>query len=574
MDKKRSSKIKKVIKEHLLILFIFITLSLIFTYPVIANITTHSAGDGGDGLQFIWNIWHIKNVIMEGGGISDLYYTSNQFYPQGTSLAFHTLSLTNTLFIAFPLIFLTSNLVFIYNLLFLLSFILAGYGMYLLIKYLTKNKSVAFLVGFAYAFSPIHQAWSLGYLNLMSVQWLPFFFLFFIKIFDEEKIKNSIISAIFLFLLSLSSWYHLLYAFLIALPYFFYRLIKNPRLINKNFVFRMILFVLSFLIAMAPFVHPMITEYFSEEIYEMAPRWSAVKASSYLTPLILKPILGDIEGVVFLGFFVLIVSVIYFIKTKEQKFWILIAALFFILSINPESMILKLIIKIVPFYNVISSTGRFAFGVLFSILIIFGYALNYFIPKWKRYLKDNTHLNKKILKVLLVAIILAILIVEYIAPYPSNPQFGPDIKFFERGNSPYKIGSPAAYSFQEEIRNLEFISNDSLKNQNFTILSLPFFKNSKELYLQIYHEKPIIGGYISRYNLNSIQDIKKLEEYIKEKEIEKFYTFLRDHKVRYIVVYDKNIENLNYVLGKTPLTKISENEFSWTTIYEVENKSG
>ena len=172
---------KSKIKERGIELLFFVVLALILTYPVITRLTTHAAGIGTDSFAFKWAIWHVSQTLMEGGGISELYHSDLLLYPHGASLEWHTLTLTNTLFLAFPLTLFTDNLVLIYNLLFLFNFIMAGYAMYLLIKYLVKDRTIAFLVGFAYTFSPLHMAWGCGFLHLMSFPWTPLLFLFFFK---------------------------------------------------------------------------------------------------------------------------------------------------------------------------------------------------------------------------------------------------------------------------------------------------------------------------------------------------------------------------------------------------------
>lgn len=566
MDKKRNLLIKKTIKEHFLVLFVFIILSLIFTYPVISNITTHSAGDGGDGLQFIWNIWHVNKTISEGGGISDLYYTKYQFYPEGTSLAFHTLSLTNTFFIGFPLTLITSNLVLIYNIIILFNIVLTGFGMYLLINYLIKNKSIAFIVGFAYTFSPLQMVRGLGHLNFFSVGWIPLFFLFFIKTLEKKKIRNAIFSGIFLFLLSLANWYYLLYIFIISSLYFLYSLWKKSITFDKNLLKRLGIFIVLFGVLITPFLSPMITEYLEGEGYQARGKTTHLEPYHYIVPSYLHPLWGEymqkfqtvniIESLVFMGYFVLLISVIYLIKTKKQIFWLLLASLFFLFSIFPKNPLLDLLIKIIPFYNVMCNTGRFSFGVLFSLMIMFGFALKYFIPKWEELFEKKFKIKKGFSKFILILIILIIITIEFIPiPYPTS------------------------YGYEKEINQIPFFNEKDLDFGEVTILSLPLSYNSKELYLQTHHEIPIIGGYVSRLNPKSQQHLHKIGKNINSREIDVFYGILKKYNIKYLVHYTSgeywgfyseiNKEDLDYILNNSPLKKISENDFYDAAIYKI-----
>lgn len=551
---------KKKIKEFIIIISIFIILAFIFTYPVIINITTHSAGDGGDGLQFIWNIWHINKVITQGGSIQDIYFTNELFYPYGTSLAFHTLSLTNTLFLGFPLTIFIDNLNLIYNLLFLFNFVLAGFGMYTLIKYLIKDKGIAFVCGFAYAFSPFMMAKGLGYLNFMSIGWIPLFFLYLIKTLKENKYRNVIISTIFLFFLSLACWYYLFYTFIISFFYFFYILIKKEITFNKKLLKRLILFIVLFFTFISPFLIPMISEYIAGGGYQESIRISSIKPYHYIIPSFLHSFWGEkmskfitlniIENLMFLGYFIILLSIIYFLKTRKQIFWLFILILFFIFSLFPNNLLLVSLIKILPFYNVISNTSRFSFGVLFSIIIIFGYSLEYFIPIWKNYFKQKIRIKEKLLKEIILFLIFSIIVFEFISiPYPLFP------------------GS------QNIINGFNFVKEKD--EIDFKILSLPINANPKELYFQTFHEKKIIGGYTSRTNPNSKENLKKLSNIINNQSLNEFNRFIKENEIRYIILYDRLISNkeeelkLNFLLEQKDIINISKGDLYHTTIFEV-----
>ena len=104
-----------------------------------------------------------------------LDFSSYIHYPQGTSLLYQPYSFYN-LFLSVIMAKLLPPAA-IYNLLVMHSYILAGVGAFLLIKYLLKDSFLAIIGGFLFAFNPSHFAHSLGHLNIMSIQFIPFFFL-------------------------------------------------------------------------------------------------------------------------------------------------------------------------------------------------------------------------------------------------------------------------------------------------------------------------------------------------------------------------------------------------------------
>jgi len=569
-----SKNLKSQVKEHIGVLFLFVVLTLILTYPVITRLTTHTAGDGGDGFQFMWNIWHVNKVLTGGEGIKELYYTDYQYYPHGTSLAFSTLSLTNTLFIAFPLTLITNNLVLIYNILFLLSFILSGYSMYLLVRYLVKDRTIAFWAGFAYSFSPLHMAWGLGYLNLMSMQWTPFFFLFFFKMFEEQKMRNAIIAAIFLFFLTLADWQHLLFAFFIAAPYFVYRLISSPSLLTPAFFARTALLLVLFGIAIWPFVTPLISEYLGEGEYYVTSFYTAITPFDYILPNRFHPLWGESQPTLAegsergasLGYLVLFISLLYLAKARKHFFWFLLAMFFLFLSLAPHFEATSSFFKSIPVFKPLYHMGRFSFGVMFSFILLFAFALKRFLPAGEQLINKKFSFPRKGIRAALAGSIFIVLTIEYLAvPYPTT----------------YKYRR-AEVEFAGEIGQAVRGPHPALA-EDFTVLALPldistnnlFFRSPILLYFQTFHEKKIIGGYVGRVTPASGQTLAELRDIIIMSNVAAFREFLKNYKVGYIILHngwirnEKIYENISFLLGETPLKLITVFPSAEISIFEV-----
>ena len=166
-------------RAHLLVLAGFTILTFFMTLPLPLELTTRVPG-GGDAWQHIWNLWWVKDALLNG---QNPYYTDLLYYPDGVNLYFHTLVLTAGL-IGIPLQLLGLSLITTYNLIILSSFVLSGYSMFLLCYYLTSHKRAAFVGGIIFAFAPYHFAHVYGHMNLISIQWMPFYVLLLLKAID------------------------------------------------------------------------------------------------------------------------------------------------------------------------------------------------------------------------------------------------------------------------------------------------------------------------------------------------------------------------------------------------------
>jgi hypothetical protein len=180
--------------SHLLAVGGYTVLILLLTYPIALRLSSEVLG-GGDAWHNIWNLWWVKQALVDRH--INPYYTDMLYYPGGANLYFHTLTPTAGL-ISLPLQLLGFNLVTTYNLVLLSSFVLAGYGAFLLCHYLTGSRWASFVGGAVFAFSPYHFAHLLGHMNLVSLQWIPFFVLLLLKAVDQPALgrpKEALLTA-------------------------------------------------------------------------------------------------------------------------------------------------------------------------------------------------------------------------------------------------------------------------------------------------------------------------------------------------------------------------------------------
>ncbi|MEE8586393.1 MAG: hypothetical protein V3T83_16225 [Acidobacteriota bacterium] len=164
-------------------------------------------GDG-DAWLFVWNMWWFRFALEHG---LPLLCGDWIYYPDGACLYLHATVLALTL----PSVLLQSflPLTAISNLFYLLGFILSGVGFYRLARQLGLGEAAALAAGFAFSFSPYHFAHAMGHLNLVSYQWLPFFFCSALRgIQHAWGWRRIACSALWLVLIALTDWYYFIFA--------------------------------------------------------------------------------------------------------------------------------------------------------------------------------------------------------------------------------------------------------------------------------------------------------------------------------------------------------------------------
>ena len=211
----------------------YLLLTLGLTYPLVTQFGRAIPGDGFDGWQNYWNLWWIKTAVLEQH--THPWFTHLLYYPTGVGLLFHTLNAFNG-FITLP-IQLAFGLLPAYNAAVLFSFTLGGLGAYLLVRYVLGPGSshlAAFAAGVVFTFSPFHIAHLLGHMQVISLEWIPFYALYLLRTVEcgleagSWKLeaagaparrstlhaavwRNGLLAAFFLVLVALCDWYYVLY---------------------------------------------------------------------------------------------------------------------------------------------------------------------------------------------------------------------------------------------------------------------------------------------------------------------------------------------------------------------------
>jgi hypothetical protein len=514
-----------VLKHHLLPVIGYTLLTVFLTWPVAAKLATEVPG-GGDAWQHIWNLWWVKEALLNLH--TNPFHTDLLYYPNGVNLYFHTLVLTAGI-IGIPLQLLGLNLIATYNVILLSSFVLAGYGTYLLCFYLTGKRWASFVGGLVFAFSPYHFAHMFGHMNLVSLQWMPFYVLVLLKAIDASgrwtvdggrwTTRGLLLSAAAGALLALNAytdWLYALFLLLLTGVIVAWKLLvpSERRLVRSAGVgwaeagARGGLFVLTFLLLTAPVLFPTLAEagkgyaqqppeetlFYSSDLVsafmpnELHPVWGSIvkKRVEAMPPYL--PLKNPSERVLFLGYSVLAVAAVglwRLRKNRHVRFWGFTALLIWVLSLGPELQVMGkshftqfevsvslpyLILFKLPLFSIMRTPARLTVLVMLALAVLVALALANLLPALDR---GRAIGNRRRWRTqYAAAIIIAVLILfEFLsAPFPMVPP-GWNIPIYTQ-----IAGEPG----------------------RFALLELPLRPFGDYMAYQTIHGKPIIGGYLSR----------------------------------------------------------------------------
>ncbi len=495
----RFSKIKQLIikeKSHLIFLLIYSILGIVFTYPVAFSAADKIPGMG-DVYFYLWDLWWFKTALLN---LSSPYYTDYLFYPIGINLAFSAITPFNgILSIPLQLIF---GLIRVYDILWIISFIISGYGTFLLVKYLINDTRAAFISGLIFMFSPYHFAHALGHLNLLAIEWIPFYILFLFKTLKENGLKNPLYSSFFLFLTALCEYTYMVYLLFFTLFFLLnYVLIDRNNIQIKNTINKFIVMFIFFSIIFLPFAYPLLKELLtSNSSYMYSGEYEKYSADllGFLMPSQLHPLFGEYvspiyknftgniaENTVFAGYTVLFLAFFAVLKNKykEINFWAFSVFIFFILSLGPKlhingvsnfsigghtiSIPLPYLFLIhIPIVSIARVPSRWDVLMMLTIAVLAGYGLNCIFERF-----NSRFFNIISDKNLLVIIFSFLILFEFLSvPYPMSTAKIP-----------------------------EFYNELAKDSEDYAIFEIPdlggHLSFTEYMYYQTFHKKRLITGY-------------------------------------------------------------------------------
>jgi hypothetical protein len=391
------------------VLFSYVFLAIIFTWPLILHLNTHVLGHPADNFEYVWKMWWVPHAIFE-RGISP-FWQPDVYYPFGFPMANGELTPIHTFFLA-PLTLLLGD-VMTYNLAGLASGVLSGWFMYHLAcgwmeRLEPEHPSLlhlgAFFAGAAYAFCAYRFTHLSAQLPLVGTHWLVLAIFGLDRWVGSRRAGDAVLAAVGIAFASLSSWY---YAYMLLLLGPVYLVARADNLITliadrRSWLAAGLVVVIVGALC-GPFLLPYLRLY--AEGSTSVPLWDAsfwaASPSDYLLPnphhplwgekilYVIWPTSGDwrFEFAVSIGWITLLFSLWGWGRLRGAHWramkWVTVAA--FVLSLGPYLHLGRIPSKVplpvlgiravLPGADSIRTWGRFSIFVMFGMSVLAGAGL-------------------------------------------------------------------------------------------------------------------------------------------------------------------------------------------------------
>ena len=146
---------------------------------------------------------------MPAGRFAHPWFTPYMSFPKGASLLGHTLSPFNGLL--YTVFGHGITLVQAYNLIMVFSFVATGLTTFYLCRYLKCSVAGSLVGGFAFTFGSYHFLHARGHTNLVALEWVPVFIMFWIGFLERPAKGRAALAALALFAVTLCDYYYLLH---------------------------------------------------------------------------------------------------------------------------------------------------------------------------------------------------------------------------------------------------------------------------------------------------------------------------------------------------------------------------
>jgi hypothetical protein len=382
------------------------------------------------------------------------FSTDLLYYPTGVNLYFHTLNTFNGL-LTLP-IQLAAGLLPAYNTVVLFSFAVGGYGAYLLALQALRGEwsgyadgsddggsvvpapgaasrhahlwewAAAFVAGLVYTFAPFHFAHLLGHMQVVALQWIPFYLLYLLRCVETVHAPSGTgrrlwipgrdvrIAAFFLVMVGLCDWYYVFYCLVFTAGLLVFMVLR--RRLGWAAVVDVAYTWLLFALTLTPVLVPMIREALSFRFMVPDPaqtRSLSADLLAFVTPQEMHPLWGKkaaewstrftsttSERMVFAGYVPVLLALIAVLPRRlfgsrqrhvptisgSTGLWTLSLLGFLLLSLGPvlhvagQTTLLPgggeialpyaLLHQLVPFVNISRSVSRFDVMVMLSLSIL------------------------------------------------------------------------------------------------------------------------------------------------------------------------------------------------------------
>jgi len=199
----RGRRVRRAAGRAALVVAIYAGLTALMTYPQVRELGTGVSLDRGDPLFSTWRLaWIAHQLPRHPARLFD----ANIFFPEQGTLAYSDSMIVPSV-IAAPMLWLGVHQLVTYNIVFLAAFALSGAAMFLLVHSLTRHDGAAFAAGFVFAFLP-YRFMHYAHLELQMAFWMPLCLWAFHRTARDGRLRDGLLTGLFLALQTLSSWYY------------------------------------------------------------------------------------------------------------------------------------------------------------------------------------------------------------------------------------------------------------------------------------------------------------------------------------------------------------------------------
>ncbi len=386
-------------------------LTVIYFYPCIPNFGTAIIGPPGDNMAGLWSLWWGYDMCL----LSDhsITFSNHLYYPEGSSLYYFAWSFYNLGFSCLARLFVNCTAAF--NLVMLHGYPIAGLGAFLLVRRLTGNSLVAMIGGFVFAFSPTHFIRSQHHIHMNSIQFIPFFVMYFIDCIRDRTKLSLALAALFFLLNTLSDWTYMIMSGYFIFFGYLYLALKSRRWWLPDYLLRAGVVVGATMILLSPWLIGMIRIGLTNPEVDVGGRNTYVTdAFALIVPGLEHwssrwQFVSDIndtytgnatETANYLGLAAIAIVLLTIRRTLRSatKWWLGFVA-FLLLSLGPQLHVLGkslaiglpyTLIAYVPFLANVRAPSRFIVFVYLFWSVILGMGLHdifkRFAAGWRRYL--------------------------------------------------------------------------------------------------------------------------------------------------------------------------------------------
>jgi hypothetical protein len=194
----------------------FGALAVVWTWPLVLNMSTAVPGGAGDNYSFLWTLWWMRRALDDAG--TAFFHTTHLFFPFGSSLVNHSHYALPAF--AGATVLGGAPIIVAQNLIVLAHVCLNGLAMFGLAWDVTRHYRASMLAGVLFGTSPYLASHVLGHFELLAAWPLPAFAWALRRAFlTQSKLAVAAASAV-LIATAYTTYYYVVYLGIFAVTYF------------------------------------------------------------------------------------------------------------------------------------------------------------------------------------------------------------------------------------------------------------------------------------------------------------------------------------------------------------------